>query len=466
MRPLPEWFDNAKLGIFIHWYPASVPAFAPLTDDPFTIAERDGWEAALRQSPYAEWYWNSLALADTPVAEHHRAVYGDRPYDAFVSDWAQAVKGWDPTSWVSLFKRSGARYVIAGTKHHDGVLLWPSKTPNPYKPNWNAGTDLISPLIEQLRAADMRCGFYYSGGLDWTFVGPGAQENPTAIGSFTDMINTIPRSPEYAAYVETHWHELIDRYAPDVLWNDISHPLAGNYSALFEHYYRVVPDGVVNDRFDLRAVHKGTAHADFVTPEYRNSTTLNRKFEVCRGIGRSFGYNAMERDQDLLSPEQLIWDFVDIVARGGNLLLNVGPTARGEIPFGQQMRLEALGGWLTVNGEAIFDTKVLHSAAGVPATGAAFDVAGPHPQRAIDVRFTRRADIAYALVRGGTASRELLITGLLGEPNMMGPDATVRLLGDNQSLQWRREDNNALRITLPCAQPSGPAFALAIHRFA
>ncbi len=455
-RELPQWFDDAKLGIFVHWYPASVPAFAPLSDDVFTMADQFGWNVAMRQTPYAEWYWNSLALGDTPVAAHHQDVYGDMPYEDFVPMWAEAVKDWDPSDWVNLFQRSGAQYVVAGTKHHDGVLLWPSDTPNPHRDDWNAGRDLIGPLIDSLRKVGMRIGLYYSGGLDWTFAGAGEPNNPHGIGSFSEMIEAIPRSPEYAAYVEAHWHELIDRYQPDILWNDISHPIAGNWKDLFAYYYEQIPNGVVNDRFDLRGVMKGTSHADFTTPEYRTApATMSRKFEVCRGIGRSFGYNAQEQEADFLSPHDLIWEFIDIVSRGGNLLLNVGPTARGEIQFAQRLRLEALGTWLATNGDAIFGTRPFVSDGQILNDPA--------------VRFTQSLDeqTVFALVRGDStkeSSRTLTIFGA----NMEHAD-TVRLLGQSttSALPWQpiaRDGSSGFSVTLPCPQPAGPAYVLAIQR--
>jgi alpha-L-fucosidase len=458
MRALPAWFDDAKLGIFIHWYPASVPAFAPLSDDPFTLAERHDWSYSIRHTPYAEWYWNSLALGDTPVAEHHARVWNNRPYADFIPMWQEAVREWDPEPWARLFARAGAKYVIGGTKHHDGVVLWPSRTPNPHRANWTAGRDLIGPLVDSVRSHDMRCGLYYSGGLDWTFAGPGAPDDPKGMDGFAGMIECIPRSEAYAQYVHAHWNELIERFAPDVLWNDIAHPPAGDYRALFDDYYARIPEGVVNDRFDIIGVRRGTAHADFVTPEYRTaSDTKGHKFEVCRGIGRSFGYNALEQDTDFLASEVLVWEFVDIVARGGNLLLNVGPTARGEIPFAQRLRLEALGTWLDVHGEAIYATRPLPTGSG----GSTADGA--------DVRFTTKPATGevFAIVRGGTTHADVIITGMVPSTG-----ATVRLLGqrpDAPTLAWNVVESGvdgqpAFRVTLPCPQPDGPAFTLGMRQ--
>jgi alpha-L-fucosidase len=342
-RPLPGWFATAQLGIFVHWTMASVPAFAPLSDDPFTLAERHDWSYAIANTPYVEWYENSLAIEGSPVAGHHREHYGDAPYESFAPQWEQARAGWDPIVWAHRFAASGATYVVFVTKHHDGYCLWPTDTPNPTIPNWHSERDLVGELAAAVRDVGMRFGVYYSGGLDWTFVGP---RTGAPVRDLATMFAAVPRSVEYESYATSHWHELIDRYRPDVLWNDIH--WAFDPAALFEHYYATVPDGVVNDRFDIRGVQRGKIHADFTTPEYRSrpSTTdgaTERKFEVCRGMGRSFGYNAAEGDGDYLGVQELVALRDDVFAAGGNLLLNVGPMADGTIPGPQADRLEALG---------------------------------------------------------------------------------------------------------------------------
>jgi alpha-L-fucosidase len=351
-RAVPTWFRDAKLGIFIHWTPASVPAFAPLVDDPFTLAEQHGWAYAMAHSPYCEWYQNSLSIAGSPVAQHHQRTYGDRPYGAFIDDFTAGHHAWQPADWASTFAATGARYVVLVTKHHDGYTLWPSEQPNPtHGTRWSAQRDLVGELGRAVRADGMRWGVYYSGGLDWTFGG-------LPIDSFEAMLAAIPKSSAYAEYCETHWRELIDRERPDILWNDIHHAGAGDAHRLFAYYYDQVPSGVVNDRFDVRGVRKGRTHADFVTPEYRlDNLPHDRMWEICRGIGRSFGYNALETEADYLSADDLIWMFIDIVARGGNLLLNVGPKADGTIPAEQLARLDALGRFTTAHDMAIFGSR-------------------------------------------------------------------------------------------------------------
>ena len=188
-------------------------------------------------------------------------MHGNRPYDDFVAQFLAGHAGWQPEPWADLFEAAGARYVVLVTKHHDGVLLWPSDTPNPHKERWASERDLVGDLAASVRARDMRFGTYYSGGLDWTFGG-------LPMTDFQAMFNAIPQTPEYLAYADAHWRELIERYQPDVLWNDIGYPAAADLDGLFADYYAAVPDGVVNNRFDWMAQTAGAKHCDFVTPEY------------------------------------------------------------------------------------------------------------------------------------------------------------------------------------------------------
>ena len=171
------------------------------------------------------------------------------------------------------------------------------------------------------------------------------------------LVAAIPQSEEYGRYADAHWRELIERYNPAVLWNDIGYPIAGNSPQLFADYYNAHPEGVVNNRFDFMGVAGGTAHADFTTPEYAQMDDITTdKWEACRGIGHSFGLNRNAADDDLLTVDALVHLLADIVSKNGNLLLNVGPAADGRIPHAQAERLLGLGWWLRVNGEAIFDT--------------------------------------------------------------------------------------------------------------
>jgi alpha-L-fucosidase len=432
-RPLPAWYDDAKLGIFVHWTAAAVPAFAPVTDSPFDLAADDGWEEAMRSSPYTEWYQNSIAIEGSPAAIHHAEVHGDRPYDDFVEMFLDGHAGWQAEPWADPFQAAGARYVVLVTKHHDGVLLWPSATPNPRKARWGSDRDLVGDLAGAVRDRGLRFGTYYSGGLDWSFGG-------LPMRDFQEMLAAIPQTDEYVAYVHAHWHELIDRYRPDVLWADIGSPAGLDLPSLFERYYAAVPDGVINNRFDWMGQTAGGVHCDFVTPEYSTKGSRSHKWESTRGIGTSFGYNRQEDESSYLSPDALVRMFVDIVAHGGNLLLNVGPNADGTVPFVQAQRLLALGWWLRTNGDAIYGTRPWTRTDGTTSEG--------H-----DIRYTTRDGAVFAIVCGTPASEvvELDVTPAAG--------ATVHVLGHDKVLVWDPTASGC-RVTLPVRPADTPAFAL------
>ena len=437
-RALPPWFDDAKLGIFVHWTAAAVPAYAPITDSPIDLASGGGgWEEAMRCSPYVEWYQNSIAIEGSPAAAHHAEVHGGRPYDDFVAQFLAGHAVWQPDPWADLFEQAGAKYVVLVTKHHDGVLLWPSAVPNPHKAQWASERDLVGDLAAAVRARRMRFGTYYSGGLDWTFGG-------LPITDLAAMFRAIPQTAEYLAYAEAHWHELIDRYQPDVLWNDIGYPAAADLPALFERYYEAVPEGVVNNRFDWMGQSSGAVHCDFLTPEYSTTGSPDRKWESTRGIGTSFGYNRFEPADSYLEPDELVRMFVDVVAHGGNLLLNVGPTADGTIPWVQAQRLLALGWWLRTNGEAIYGSRPWTRAEGQTAEG--------HP-----VRFTTRDGAVYAIICDTPTSD---VIDLDVRP---APGADVHLLGHDAPLPWSTT-RAGCRVTLPGRPAEAPALTLRLSR--
>jgi alpha-L-fucosidase len=433
-RPLPAWYGDAKFGIFVHWTAAAVPAFAPVGASPFDLAAEHGWEYAVAHNPYVEWYQNSLAIPGSPVAQHHAENYGDLPYDAFVEQFRAGHAGFRADVWADLFARAGARYVVFVTKHHDGFLLWPTATPNPHKAHWHADRDLVGELAIEVRARGMRFGTYYSGGLDWTFGG-------LPIVDFPSMVAAIPQTPEYLGYADDHWRELIDRYEPCVLWNDIGYPSAADLDLLFADYFSRVPDGVVNNRFDFVRQTSGDVHCDFVTPEYSTDAGGTKKWEVCRGIGTSFGYNRQERDADYLDAGDLVRLLVDVVARGGNLLLNVGPTGAGDVPWVQARRLLAVGEWLARNGEAIFDTRPWSGRDG-PAHG--------------DVRYTERAGALYAIYLGTPPTARLTLPGL-GLPD----GATVTILGRDAAdhRPWRAT-RDGVEVDLPEVPATAAAYAV------
>jgi alpha-L-fucosidase len=470
---VPDWFHDAKLGIFVHWGLYSVPAWAPLAGAYDQIIAREGWAAWFARNPYAEWYLNSLRIEGSPTRQHHAQTYGaDFPYDGFVPIFNQAIAAWDPNAWADLFQQVGARYVVLTTKHHDGFLLWPSRHPNPWKEGYVASRDLVGELAWAVRERGMRLGLYYSGGLDWTF-------DQMPIQDIADLLLTVPQGADYVAYADQHWRELIERYAPSLMWNDIGYPAAADLKALFADYYNLVPEGVINDRFTqfkgagsqfLRsplvrgllsrllgwAMTRGVSppargHFDFRTPEYASFEKITPyKWEATRGIGHSFGYNQNEGPEQYLAADELVRSFVDIVSKNGNLLLNVGPMADGTIPELQRACLLGLGRWLDINGEAIFHTRPWVVAEGRTTCG-------------IDVRYTQKAPrpgesrALYAILLDRPAQAEVKIESL-----HVDEGARVSLLSHDGALAWRQEGED-LAIILPDELPDSPAYALRIE---
>lgn len=414
---VPDWYSAAKLGIFIHWGLYSVPAWATPTGELGKI-EGKTWFA---RNPYAEWYLNTLRIQDSPTYKHHVETYGANfDYYRFADEFNTKTAEWNPSSWASLFRKTGARYVVLTTKHHDGFRLWPSRVDNPRRPAAaiSAKRDLVGDLTVAVRQSGMKMGLYYSGGLDWTFT-----EKP--IADFPDLRTAIPQSEEYARYADAHWTELTDRYQPAVMWNDIGYPKAGKLPELFAHYYNSVPAGVINNRF-------GVDFADFTTPEYAKYDKITpNKWESCRGLGFSFGYNRLEGPEQVITPPDLAWLLSDIVSKNGNLLLNIGPRPDGSISEIQLDRLNKLGNWLNVNGEGIFDSKPwLRASSGD------------------NVRFTVKDGALYAFVKN-LKPAELTIPGL-----SVAPQAKVHVLGSPGGAAWKQSGSD-LVLAMPAGAASG-----------
>lgn len=366
---VPDWFLDAKFGIFIHWGPYSIPAFAPhkrSIAEVGTGSERDGFAS----TPYAAWYQNTMLFEEGETARYHAQTYGaDYPYERFGEAFNAALEAWDPVSWARLFKRSGAGYVVLVTKHHDGFVLWPSDVENPNRADWQASRDIVGELAAAVRAEGLKFGVYYSGGVDWTF-------KHKRIESFVDFMTSIPGEAEgYTAYANAHYDELIDRYKPDYLWNDIAYPSAQASFDILAKYYNTVPEGLTNDRwiapdgqlppdaFDKPEGLTGLLPPkpqvwDVRTPEYGMfDRILPFVWETTRGMGHSFAYNRNETEADYISRDGIVAMLARSACFNGNVLLNVGPRGDTIIPPGQAARLEAAGAWLELVGPAIRGTR-------------------------------------------------------------------------------------------------------------
>ncbi|MBW2179318.1 MAG: alpha-L-fucosidase [Deltaproteobacteria bacterium] len=449
-KEIPDWFQDAKLGIFIHWGLYSVPAFAPIKYGDITNTIGDyGPVFHFAHNPYSEWYLNSLRINKDEYKEYHENTYGENfKYNDFIPIFNKEAKNWNPEEWINLFKDIGAKYIVFTTKHADGFSLWPSKVKHPIKDIYQADRDIVSELTKCARENGLKMGLYYCGGLDWSF-----QQEP--IRDSTTLLTNIPDTQEYADYVDNQIIELIDKFKPEILWNDISYPRKAKIFEIIAHYFNSVPNGVVNDRWArypkwfkilpntlilkkiINSLSKSVIKkegfqggppkefSNFSTPEYRPNYNLTRyKWEATRGIGRSFGYNQMETIDHFLTVKELIHYFIDIVSKNGNLLLNVGPMADGTIPEIQKERLTGLGKWIKVNGEAIYGSRPWKRAEGITENG-------------ISLRFTRKGNFLYVFILDKLNSSRLTLLDIdlkiINSATILGYD-DVKIELDNENL--------------------------------
>jgi len=442
-HPLPDWYQNAKLGIFVHWGLYSVPGWAVTRQDPYRFIAEAGFDRYFRENPYAEWYLNTLKFDDGPTRAYHDRTYGAHfVYEDFQPIFEREAEKWVPDEWADLFQQAGAGYVVLTAKHVDGYLLWPSRVGNLARPGYQSRRDLVGEFAAAVRGRGLHAGLYYSGGMDWLL-------NPERIDTPEKIYSTILDGPQYVAYADAHWRELIDRYRPSMMWGDIVYPPGANTLELFADYYNRVHDGVINDRFATRFTpprHLGLQppgiHYDFLTPEYACFDEIQtEKWETCRGISNSFGYNRTDDETSYLSAATVIRMLADIVSKNGNLLLNVGPRADGSIHALQRACLRGLGAWLAVNGEAIRGTRPWSRAESTTACG-------------VPVRFTRTDRALFALLLGTPREGEVRIPGLRTTAG-----SEVRLLGHDERLTWCQSGEDLI-VRLPVPLADCPAHAL------
>ncbi|MFI7108244.1 alpha-L-fucosidase [Nonomuraea sp. NPDC050227] len=345
-RDVPDWYRDAKFGVFVHWGLYSVPAWATAR----LPGEHVPVELEFSHHQYAEWHANTVRIPGSPARAFHEREYGvGTPYEDLADSWR--AEAFDPAAWMRLIAGSGARYVVPTAKHHDGFCLWDTATTAFSSARRGPRRDLIAELDRAARAAGLRFGLYYSGALDWH-----VSDFPP-IQSMTDLFTLRRNDEAFARYCFEQAMELIDRHSPDVLWNDIDWPDSGkaagphSLQALFEHYYERVPEGIVNDRWGVP--HLGSRTREYVS-EQQTSPWV---WEATRGLGQSFGFNRAEDERHLVRPDELVHLLVDTVAKNGNLLLNIGPRADGSLPESQVERLRHLGAWLAAHGEAIYGTR-------------------------------------------------------------------------------------------------------------
>jgi alpha-L-fucosidase len=443
-RPTPEWWTDAKFGVFIHWGVYSVPSFAP-------------------KGEYAEWYWERIGRAGNSdpnssdarirreTREFHKRHYGEAfPYADFAKSFTAEL--FDTKQWAQMFRRSGAKYVVLVSKHHDGFALWPSREADAsWGRDWNSvdigpRRDVVGELSAAVREEGLEMGFYFS---------------------LYEWFNPLWLAKDYDAYVERHlfpqFKDLVTRYSPSVIFSDGEWDLPSQRWRSPELLAWLFNDSpvaqrvVVNDRWGGDTRHR---HGGYYTTEYGAGLPgATHPWEENRGLGHSYGFNRHEQLADYASGQQLLLTLIDTVSRGGNLLLNVGPTADGRIPVIMQDRLAYLGQWLEHNGEAIYGTRTFRDGAQWTAGRkqaldtstnyrAQYDVEkltlNPAPGEARkEILFTRKGAVLYAILPR-YPQRELVLRDL-----KLAKNARVALLGSQHgNVAWSQRGADVV-VSIP-----------------
>ena len=437
-RPTPPWFNDAKFGIFIHWGVYAVPS----------------WSVP---GEYAEWYWRRIISTndgEKPWRDFHAKMYGA---NFNYMDFAPQFKAelFDPDQWARVFKDAGAQYVVLTSKHHDGFALWPSKEANKaWGRPWNSvdigpKRDLLGDLATSVRKAGLKMGFYYS------------------LYEWFNPIWLKDRKKFVTEHMHPQFKDVVTRYAPSIIFSDGEWDMpSSDWKAeeLLAWLYNESPckdEVIVNDRWGKESRHK---HGGYFTTEYgAGMPDATHPWEENRGMAHSYGFSRTEELHHYRTGQEFVWMFADLVSRGGNLLLNIGPTHDGRIPVIMQDRLLDMGAWLKVNGEAIYGTRTWKQTAQwsdgeLPKQGFGqykekYDItksvgatAGPDGKARKQAFFTTKGGALYAIMPawpGKTFTLKNVKT--TGAP-------TVQFLGLPGTLTSRVEGNNLI-IDIPQLGP-------------
>ncbi len=441
-RPIPEWFGGAKFGIFIHWGPYSVPAWSP-------------------KGTYSEWYqywlqnkslFGNGKFKGDEIVNFHEKTYGKNfTYYNFGEMFKADL--FNPDDWAQLFEKAGAKYIVLTSKHHDGYTLWPSKEANDRGFAWNSidvgsKRDLVGELTASVKKKGIKMGLYYSL-YEW----------------YHPLWKTDKKR-----FVDEHFlpqvKDLVTKYSPDILWADGEWDLTDEewkskelLSWLFNE--SIVKNSiVVNDRWG-KGIRK--KHGGYFTTEYESEVTeFNKPWEECRGMGFSFGYNQNEDAQDYNSSKSLVLMLANIVSTGGNLLLDIGPDARGKIPTIMQERLLQMGEWLTTNGEAIYNTKPWKESFQWSEgkrnykpkehyLGGDFilkQTVNPEPDYAIKELFFTQNNEAFFAISPKWPGQEMIVKNL-----RLSKQTEIKFLASGEVLKWKNSGEDVI-IEMPLYQPN------------
>ena len=439
---VPDWFRDAKFGIFIHWGVYSVPAWG------------------------SEWYPRQMYLKDSKEFKHHVETFGSQDtfgYKNFIPRFK--AEKFDAAQWIALFKKAGAKYVVPVAEHHDGFAMYKTALSK-----WNAAEmgphrDIVGELSAEAKKQGLIFGVSSHRIEHWWFMNGGRTfhsdvTNPAFAdfyGPAREDIETM--SPEYMNDWLLRSTELVNKYQPQLFWFDwwIEQPALDPYKKSFAAYYynkglEWNKGVVINYKHD--AFPEGTAVLDLERGKLGSIREMSWQTDDAIG-NESWGYTT---DNTFKSLPYLITNLVDIVSKNGDLLLNIGPRSDGTITEQETQLLLGMGKWLDVNGEAIYGTrpwKIFGEGPTESASGSFADQKKPFTPE--DIRFTTKGDILYAIGLG--IPKQPIKIKSLGLDS--GKIATVELIGSNEKISWTQK-KDGLTIVPLTTYPSEHAVAYRI----
>jgi len=448
----PEWFGEAKFGIFLHWGLYSVPAHG------------------------SEWYVRYMYGGNPGFVRWHTEHFGPPEkfgYKDFIPLFTAAK--WDPDAWAELFKKSGAKYVVPSAEHHDGFSLWDSAINKYNAKAMGPKRDLIGDLAVAVRKQGLKYGVSNHSNAHFNFIPPypkSDQYDP----EWAEFYSVADRSEAaHKKFLET-WvtknFELIDKYQPDLLWFDMN----GNDRSWDPQKLAVAAYYYNRAKAWGKAVSlstKGAAYLAGSVMDYeRQGRILPRgikdfAWEVDDPMGNKFGYVSEIKYKPTAL---LIHRLIDCVSMNGNYLLNLSPRADGTIPEEQQQRLLEIGHWLSINGEGIYGIRPWTRYGEGPYYSAPPDTSKPpgpddppsESYTAKEIRFTRKGDTLYAIVMDWPGERAVVTSLALGSPDLPPGDIEkVELLGHPAPLDFT-QNAEGLVVMMPEKKPCDYAYVLKI----
>ena len=454
---IPEWYIDAKFGIFIHWGPYCVPAFGN------------------------EWYPRRMYLQDDPTFEHHRNTWGDHQEFGY-KDFIPMFKAeeFDAAEWAQLFKDAGARFVMPVAEHHDGFAMYDSDLTDWSASKMGPKRDICGELADAVRKLGMVFAVSSHRAEHWWFFDGGRKfpsdvQDPANDGLYGPAVESSRDHSNREAWKQKDWTprpdgkfledwlarccEMVDKYQPQVVLFDwwieqvVFEPYLQRFAAHYynrgeewgkgvaiNHKYDSYPEGVAV--FDIERGQLSDIRKFF----WQNDTSVSKN---------SWGYID---NHDYKTAGDIIADLVDIVSKNGALLLNIGPRADGTIPEIEQEMLREIGRWLQVNGEGIYETRPwnVFGEGPTPVPEGAFTDTARDAFTAADIRFTRKGNTLYAFLLAYPQGEALIKS--LEAANVAG----VRMLGSDESIRWSQEDGG-LRLSAPATPPCDYVCAYAIE---